>query len=347
MMFDFAGVTNEISSWLAMPADDVDQMVRGTYRARVLDQVMTLNRLASADEPDAFYHQQRLLSRIYQLSLSLAPGEPTAEGSVVLHEISRLLEAATAAKEDSYLSAAALAGIPTSPAEYVSWLKNLAKTHPVYKHPYYHEFIRDRAGRDDLRRHMILESVLDSRFDDLLALMQVGTAGVAKMEIAGNFWDEMGNGRHEEVHSTLFDQIFQVFEVTKTELDEALTATALLTGNLAVMLCRYRHRYPEAVGYLGMTEWLVPDRFVQAVHAWERLGLPEVGIVYHRLHITVDAQHAAGWFHNVVAPAATSAAMRLGIARGTLWRLNSSARYLDQRMAEEGYLASGLTSSTL
>jgi hypothetical protein len=345
-MFDFAGVTDEIYSWLGMPADDVDRTVSGTYRARVLDQVKTLNQQASAGAQDAFYQQQRLLFRIYQLGLSLAPGEPTAEGSVVLHEISRLLEAATAEKEDGYISAAVLAQMPTRPAVYVSWLKNLAKTHPVYKHPYYHEFIRDQADREDMRRHMILESVLDSRFDDLLALMQVGTAGEAKMEIARNLWDEMGNGRREEVHSALFEKIFQVFEVSETDLDAALTATAMLTGNLAVMLCRYRHRYPEAVGYLGMTEWLVPDRFVQVVHAWERLGLPEVGIDYHRLHITVDAQHAAGWFHNVVAPAAGSAAMRLGIARGTLWRLNSSARYLDQRMAEEGRLASRVTSST-
>jgi hypothetical protein len=31
--------------------------------------------------------------------------------------------------------------------------------------------------------------------------------------------------------------------------------------------------------------------------------------------------------------------MRRGIARGTLWRLNSSARYLDERLAEVSRLA--------
>ncbi len=44
-----------------------------------------------------------------------------------------------------------------------------------------------------------------------------------------------------------------------------LTANALLSGNLAVLLCRYRRYYPEAVGFLGMTEWLVPDRFKSVV----------------------------------------------------------------------------------
>ncbi|MEU9008059.1 iron-containing redox enzyme family protein, partial [Streptomyces sp. NPDC048551] len=87
-----------------------------------------------------------------------------------------------------------------------------------------------------------------------------------------------------------------------------------------------------AVGFLGMTEWLAPDRFRNVVRAWERLGLPEVGITYHRLHITIDSQHAAGWFHNVVIPSADTAYMRRGIARGALWRANSSARHLDERL---------------
>ena len=29
-----------------------------------------------------------------------------------------------------------------------------------------------------------------------------------------------------------------------------------------------------------MTEWLVPERFTQVLYAWDRLGLPEDGIVY-------------------------------------------------------------------
>ena len=86
---------------------------------------------------------------------------------------------------------------------------------------------------------------------------------------------------------------------------------------------------------------------MQVVHAWERLGLPEVGVVYHRLHITVDSQHAAGLFHNVVKPAADNPRMRAGIARGTLWRLNSSARYLDERLAEVTNTPTALTHGIL
>lgn len=332
-VYDSSALVEEVSGWLSKPADEVDRGFAGKERTRILAAVAELNAAALAGDSEGFYHQQLLLSRIYNLILRI-PEEPTAEGSTAVHEVTRLLERATLEGEDRQLDGALLEDLPAEPGAYLSWLKDRARRHRVFKHPYYMDFIRHHATAADVRTYMIQESVVDGRFDDLLALMQVGTSGPAKMEIAGNFWDEMGNGKPAEVHTHLFNQIFDVFEVSQRELEESLTATALLSGNLAVLLSRYRHRYPEAVGFLGMTEWLVPDRFVQVVSAWERLGLPEVGIVYHRLHITVDSQHAAGWFHNIVKPSAPSEYMRRGIARGALWRLNSSARYLDERLAE-------------
>jgi pyrroloquinoline quinone (PQQ) biosynthesis protein C len=328
---DARGLVEEISSWLTRAGDEVDTAIQGDDRARILSAVRRLNDSARAGSDEAFYYQQLLLSRIYALALTI-PAAPTAEGSVAVHEVTRLLEDATVAAEDGWIEPGFLDTAPTDPRQYLSWLKETARRHRVFKHPYYREFIRNQATREDLRSYVIQESVVDGRFDDLLAMMQVGTSGEAKMEIANNFWDEMGNGKPDEVHTHLFSNIFKVFDITQEDLDNSLTGNALLSGNLAVMVARYRRLYPEAVGLLGMTEWLVPDRFVQVVSAWERLGLSDVGIVYHRLHITVDSQHAAGWFHNVVVPAATSEYMRRGIARGTLWRLNSSARYLDERM---------------
>ncbi|MDI3420389.1 iron-containing redox enzyme family protein [Streptomyces luteolus] len=326
-------VVEEVSSLLNRPADEIDASVSLGERADFSTRVSELNAKSAAGDPAAFYGQQLLLSRIYGLVTQLPEG-PTAEGSIVVQEVLRQLEQATIAAEDGMLESGILDAAPAEPTAFLSWLKKLAKEHRVYKHPYYREFIRDQATADDLRHYVIQESVVDGRFDDLLAMMQVGTSGAAKMEIAENFWDEMGNGDPSQVHTHLFNQIYEVFDISPDELERSLTANALLSGNLAVLLCRYRNLYAEAVGFLGMTEWLAPDRFVQVVHAWDRLGLPDIGIVYHKLHITVDSRHAAGWFHNVVVPAAESERMRRAIARGTLWRLNSSARYLDERMPE-------------
>jgi pyrroloquinoline quinone (PQQ) biosynthesis protein C len=326
-------VVARVSSWFGCTADEVDRAFEPDARADLLAAVASVNDAAAAGDADAFYCQQLLLSRIYGMITQIRP-EPTAEASVVVNEVARSLERATVAAEDRFVDPAQLDGAPTQPHAYLSWLKRLAKDHRVYKHAYYREFIRDHATAEDLRRYVIQESVVDGRFDDLLAMMQIGTSGKAKLEIAANFWDEMGNGDAEQVHTKLFNRIYEVFDITEEEMERELSAEALLSGNLAVLLCRYRQYYPEAVGFLGMTEWLVPDRFVNVVHGWERLGLPEIGVIYHRLHITVDSMHAAGWFHNVVVPAAESERMRRGIARGTLWRMNSSGRYLDERLAE-------------
>jgi heme oxygenase-like protein len=323
---------NEVSSWLTMSADDVDRMKAGD-RDQIIAAVRRLNEDAFAGDEAAQYRQQILLSRIYQLIMRIPDG-PTPEGSVILHEITRMLENATIEAESRHLPAELLDEAPVEGTAYLSWLKRVARDHRVFKHPYYRDFINKHSDRDDMRTYIIQESLVDGRFDDFLAMMQVGTSGAVKMEIAGNYWDEMGNGKPDEVHTYLFGKIYEVLDIDPNDLELTITASDLVAGNLAVLLCRYRQYYPEAVGYLGMIEWLAPERFQNVVRAWERLGLPEVGITYHRLHVTIDSRHAAGWFHNVVVPDANSSAfMRRGIARGALWRLNSSARVLDERLS--------------
>lgn len=326
-------IVEEVSSWLGLPADEIDRRYCAD-RKRIAEAVTGLNHAARTDS-GALRGQQMLLARIYQLSMRIHD-RPTAEGSVLLHEVTRLLERAVIEAEDAQIPEGLLASAPTEPRAYLSWLKEIVRGHRAFKHPYYNEFIGDQAGPDELRTYVMQESVVDGRFDDFLAMMQIGTAGASKLEIAANYWDEMGNGDPEQVHTHLFNKIYEVFDISEEDMEPAMTAEDFLSGNLSVLACRYRRLYPEAVGLLGMTEWLVPDRFTHVVRAWQRLGLPPVGITYHQLHITVDSQHAAGWFHNVVIPAAESPYMRRGIARGALWRVNSSARHLDERLATTG-----------
>lgn len=330
---DSRSTVEAISSWLGAPAEELDRALSPRDRTDALHAVRSLNERSADGDADAFYHQQLLLSRIYELTTRL-PDASTAEGSTVLHEVTRSLETATLDAENSHIDEDELAAAPAGPDEFLSWLKETARRHRAFKHPYYVDYLRDRASREDLRTYVIQESVVDGRFDDLLAMMQVGTTGAAKMEIARNFWDEMGNGDPAQVHTHLFELIYEGFDISAADLEQALSAQSLLSGNLTVLVCRYRRLYPEAVGFLGMTEWFAPDRFVHVVRAWERLGLPPTGIKYHQLHITVDSLHAAGWFHNVIKPSVSSQFMQRGVARGAMWRLNSSARYLDERLAQ-------------
>jgi hypothetical protein len=301
--------------------------------AELMENVTRLGAAASAGDADAQFAQQYLLAKIYGLHTQLRSG-PTAEASTVLHAVTRQLERDTARDEDAWIDGTIYDSIPDDPQQFVPWLKNMTRDHRVFKHPYYHSFLRERAVPEDFRRFVLQESSVDARFDDLLAMMQVGSDGETKMEIAKNFWDEMGNGEPAMVHTTLFGKIIEHFGITDDELTESLSTEALLGGNLPVLICRYRHLFGEAVGHLAVAEWLAPDRFSQVLHGWERLGLPDEGITYHRLHIGIDAHHASAWFAHVVKPMAADARARRAMTRGALWRLNSSCRYLDRILAQ-------------
>lgn len=46
---------------------------------------------------------------------------------------------------------------------------------------------------------------VDGKFDDLIALAQLGIQDPKmKLALARNYWDEMGNGNPEDIHTTLF-----------------------------------------------------------------------------------------------------------------------------------------------
>jgi len=327
---DFSGsFLGEFLPWLGRSADEVDaEYVTGGRLGEIVGQIAQLGDRARAGDEAAAFSQQYLLTKIYELSMQL-PTVPTAEGSVAVQAVTRQLEKDTILEQDSYLDEQLIGGSPDDPEQFIPWLKAIIRSHRVFKHPYWHEFMRNDATPDDLRHFVLQESSVDARFDDLLALMQVGTDGATKMEIANNFWDEMGNGDPEQVHTVLFSHIIEHFGITELELAENLSTAALLGGNLAILVCRYRNLFNEAVGHLAVAEWLAPDRFSQVLHAWRRLDLPPKGIIYHELHIGIDAHHASGWFANVVKPLANDPAARRAIARGALWRADSSARYLD------------------
>ena len=86
----------------------------------------------------------------------------------------------------------------------------------------------------------------------------------------------------------------------------------------------------KSIGYFGVSEYLAPSRFKHILKGFKRLGLSDQANLYHDLHISVDARHAQGWFYNVLAPLAESnPAAAIEMARGAIYRLNNSARYLD------------------
>jgi hypothetical protein len=262
------------------------------------------------------------------------------ETQPILRDIVAILEQSML-DDEIELVQESVADYPTDGSEYVHWLKRLIFDHPASAHPFYHSYLPDHGTREDLRYLLAQETCLDPRFDDILALIQLGTKGETKMEMAANYWDEMGSGKTPEMHSALFVNALAELDVTDKYIEDNYLFEAKVCGNLSAALALARRHYYKAIGYFGVTEYLAPRRFRYLVAAWRRLGLSQKGSHYHELHVGVDARHAAGWFRNVIHPA-VDRDPRVGrdIAIGALLRLNTSQRYLDALLARTSFGAS-------
>ncbi|MDH4609315.1 iron-containing redox enzyme family protein [Pseudomonas sp. BN102] len=250
-----------------------------------------------------------------------------------LGEILSILENSMLQHEIREIGPTSTLDYPEQGTQYVKWLKKLISQCPSSVHEFYTEFLSERATAEDLKYYLIQETNLDPRFDDILAFMQVGLPVDQKMELAKNYFDEMGNGQSAEVHSRIFSETLEAVGITPHDLSHNMLTNSIASGNLSACLALSRRHFYKAVGYFGVTEYLAPRRFKHVVKAWKRNNLPVEGAKYHNLHIYIDTEHANGWFNNVVAPLVEQDP-RIGeeIAKGALMRINSSARYLDELM---------------
>jgi len=302
------------------------------------EQVMRSTRIAIDDadqDPEAARQMQSALATFFDYQFSV-PGADRAGrffGGLPADMASALMRGLFA-QEEAHLDREILATIPDKGEEFVAWLRKHIHSHRVYTHPIYDPFITKEATRENLKYFFAQETTLDPKFDDCLALMQLGTAGVTKLEIAHNYWDEMGNGKPQEVHTTLFAHVMDELEITPDYVAATLSTLSKSSGNLSAGVCFEREHFYKAIGYFGVSEYLAPSRFKKILQGFKRLGFSDRANVYHDLHISVDTGHAQGWFNNVVAPLVDeSSAAAHEIARGAFYRLNNSARYLDAALA--------------
>ncbi|WP_178392160.1 iron-containing redox enzyme family protein [Burkholderia sp. SRS-W-2-2016] len=301
-------------------------------RERIVDASRRLALDARCDDTERLDYLHRVLGKIYDYRFSV-PDVDTAniDVSPLFADVTSLLEAAMLDAEIDPIDEDLFWAMPTDGDAFVEWLKRTMSDHPAAVHTFYREYLRDTADIDSLKVFLAQETTLDPRFDDILALMQVGTSGAEKMEIAKNYYDEMGCGEETGVHTYLFSKTLDALGIDTQYVNGALLPDSRVSGNLsACLVLSPRHHY-KAIGYFGVTEYLAPRRFKDLVAGWRRLGLPEDGIAYHDLHIRIDAIHGRAWLDNVIRPLVDrDPRVAREIALGALIRLNSSARYLDK-----------------
>ncbi len=229
---------------------------------------------------------------------------------------------------NSYEEARALAStpLPSAASEFRDWYSAFAAQH---EYPEFCDYLRNRGTLLDVGMLMLAEEKVDGRFDDIIALSQVGTSGVTKMTIAENFWDEMGNGEPSGVHTDMFDHSTSWFRrevVARAGVAEDILEQPEVYNN-AVNLLMYglRRRYAlRSLAGIGLLEQTAPARFQATVDASRRLGVPQDVVRYQEVHVHVDEDHGREWFDHVFVPILerrpeTVHEIALGVAiRGTI-----------------------------
>ncbi len=82
---------------------------------------------------------------------------------------------------------------PTDPHGFIAWFEELERTGPG-QHDELFTWLEHEATLDDLKYYLTQEAAGEAGFDDLVAMTQVKLPARPKLELARNYWDEMGRG---------------------------------------------------------------------------------------------------------------------------------------------------------
>lgn len=312
--------------------DNLDALDREEWRALSIH----MERLCAGVLSRNSDAQEREFHEALQLLLSVHQAMPHTWGA--RHSASPRALALRRHQFDTYLKREigrlAKLAMPSvsAPQELVECLRDLNAAHPAARHPVF-DYLREIGTLEDVQLFFAQEGAVDSRFDDLIALAQIGTVGTVKDEYAHNFADEMGHGDPERVHARLFldtsRYVFSFGQTGRTIPADPVTE-ALACANMQLGLALDRRHVWRLAGYLAAFEYNAPWRCAKLAEACVRQGMQEKRLEYLTEHMDADVGHAQGLFDNIVAPLAMSDPRAPAeIVQGFALRLQTSQEYCD------------------
>jgi len=186
--------------------------------------------------------------------------------------------------------------------------------------PLVYKWLARSASWDEVVTFLALEGGPDAGFDDLVAACQIGLFGSAKMELATNYWDEMGDGDPDAVHTTLHERLVEAIAMPRIPLSEQ-PVSALARAAFGGLLATNRWLQPEMLGALGLIELQAGPRCRLVLQAFTRWGAPEAAYPFYEVHAEVDPRHGRDWLDKAITPTvAERPAWGDRIVRGALWR---------------------------
>jgi hypothetical protein len=219
--------------------------------------------------------------------------------------------------------AARAAAAPTDPDGFVAWFAGLEKDGPGQGDPLF-PWLAKAASRAEMCWFLTQEVAGEAGFDDLAALTQMRMPVRPKLEIARNYWDEMGRGNAKGMHGPMLEHLANRLGLAprvETTVWESLALANVMSG----LAANRRYAY-QAVGALGIVEQTAPGRSAQVAAGLKRLGVPAGDRHYFALHAVLDVKHAAAWNAEAIWPLVAEDPRRAAaIGEGALMRLECSA----------------------
>ncbi len=230
--------------------------------------------------------------------------------------------------------ASAAAGAPRDADAFVAWFEELKVSGPGQGDSLF-PYLATTATLDEMKWFLQQEVAGEAGFDDLVAMTQVKMPPQAKLELAHNYWDEMGQGTAGGMHGPMLGRL--AAELSLPEDDDAIVWESLALGNLLVGMAANRQYAFHSIGALGAIELTAPGRAAQVNDALKRLGVRGEARRYFALHATLDVKHSEAWNREVLRPVvAASPDAAVSIAEGALMRLSAGARCFARYRAHFG-----------
>lgn len=213
---------------------------------------------------------------------------------------------------------------PVDADGFMLWFDGLRETGPGQNDALF-PWLAKFATLEQMRWFLVQEAAGEAGFEDLVALTQVKLPVRAKLEMARNYWDEMGRGHERAMHGPMLAAMAHELHLMPSIADTCWESLAL--ANLMVGLAANRRYAYQSVGALGVIEMTAPGRVTLVNQGLRRLAAPVAARRYFQVHEGLDVQHSKAWnrevIHSLVAEHPESAR---AIAEGALLRLASGER---------------------
>jgi len=293
--------------------------------------------MASRPNMDQFPSSQ-FLTDSFQRGLAhwnrerLRPGFPEADWQTLMERDLRMarLEAGFLGELRAEIVDEA-AKAPTDPDGFIAWFEQLKQTGPGQGDPLF-PWLAEEASAEQLKWFFEQEAAGEAGFDDLVAMTQVKLPVRAKLELARNYWDEMGRGQRDGMHGPMLDAL--VVTLAVNPVIEQTIWESLALANAMTAMATNRHYAWHSVGALGVIELTAPGRSALVAKGLKRIGLSNRERRYFDLHAVLDVKHSADWNREALRPLVEEDPRRAtAIAEGALIRLNCGLRCFERYRA--------------